>query len=162
MITQNLGPKELIFRGTCAGSLQLRLTLCDPMDDILPGSSVHGNSPGKNAGVGCHASLQGIFRTQGSNLCLFCLLHWQAGSLPLVPPGKHIWGRKTQKQFPKTLTHKIASYFLNTSGHQVLLPAFTSSSQSFFVLTSQPGGPSPPGKICLFFFLTFYFVLGYI
>ena len=22
------------------------------------------------------------------NLCLLCLLHWQAGSLPLVPPGK--------------------------------------------------------------------------
>ena len=25
--------------------------------------------------------LQGIFLTQGSNLCLLCLLHWQAGSL---------------------------------------------------------------------------------
>ena len=24
----------------------------------------------------------------GANLSLFCLLHWQAGSLPLVPPGK--------------------------------------------------------------------------
>ena len=30
----------------------------------------------------------GIFPTQGSNSCLLCLLHWQAGSLPLVPPGK--------------------------------------------------------------------------
>ena len=37
------------------------------MSDTLPGSSVHGNSPGKNAGVGCHALLQGIFPTQGSN-----------------------------------------------------------------------------------------------
>ena len=27
-------------------------------------------------------------RTQGSNPGLLCLLHWQAGSLPLVPPGK--------------------------------------------------------------------------
>ena len=35
---------------------------------------------------GCHALLQGIFPTQGSNLCLLRLLHWQAGSLPLVPP----------------------------------------------------------------------------
>ena len=26
-----------------------------------PGSSVHGDSPGKNTGVGCHALLQGIF-----------------------------------------------------------------------------------------------------
>ena len=45
------------------------------------------DSPAKNAGVGCHALLQGIFPTQGSNPCLLCLLQWQAGSLPLVPPG---------------------------------------------------------------------------
>ena len=38
--------------------------------------------PGKSTGVGCHCLLQGIFPTQGSNLHLFCLLHWQAGSLP--------------------------------------------------------------------------------
>ena len=31
------------------------LTLCDPMDYNLPGSSVHGDFPGKNAGVGCQA-----------------------------------------------------------------------------------------------------------
>ena len=31
-----------------------------------PGFSVHGDSPGKNTGVGCHALLQGIFPTQGS------------------------------------------------------------------------------------------------
>ena len=31
-------------------------------------------------------SLLGIFPTQGSNLRLLCLLHWQAGSLPLAPP----------------------------------------------------------------------------
>ena len=46
---------------------QSRLTLCDPMDCSLPGSSVHGDSPGKNTGVGCHAFLQGIFPVQGSN-----------------------------------------------------------------------------------------------
>ena len=43
-------------------------TLCDPMDCISPGSSVHGDSPGKNTGVGCH------FLLQGSNLGL---LHWR-------------------------------------------------------------------------------------
>ena len=42
-------------------------TLCDPMDCSPPGSSVHGDSPGKNAGVGCHSLLQGIFPTQGLN-----------------------------------------------------------------------------------------------
>ena len=45
------------------------------------------DSPGKNSGVGCHCLLQGIFPTQGSNLCLLHLLHWQASSLPLAPPG---------------------------------------------------------------------------
>ena len=42
-------------------------TLCKPMDCSPPGSSVHGDSPGKNTGVACHAILQGIFPTQGSN-----------------------------------------------------------------------------------------------
>ena len=42
------------------------------------------NSPDKNTGVGCHAFLQ-IFLTQGLNLCL---LHRQAGSLPLALPRK--------------------------------------------------------------------------
>ena len=37
------------------------------MDCSLPGSSVHGDSPGKNTGVGCHSLLQRIFQTQGSN-----------------------------------------------------------------------------------------------
>ena len=37
------------------------------MDCSPPGASVHGHSPGKNTGVGCHALLQGIFPTQGSN-----------------------------------------------------------------------------------------------
>ena len=31
---------------------QSGLTLCDPMDCSWPGSSVHGNSPGKNTRVG--------------------------------------------------------------------------------------------------------------
>ena len=44
---------------------------------------------GKNTGVDCHFLLKGIFLTQGSNPHLLCLLHWQAGSLPLAPPGKH-------------------------------------------------------------------------
>ena len=43
------------------------LTLCDPMYCSLPGSSVHGDSPCNNIGMGCHALLQGIFPTQGSN-----------------------------------------------------------------------------------------------
>ena len=40
------------------------------MDYSPPGSSVHGNSPGKNTGVGCHALLQGISPPQGLNSAL--------------------------------------------------------------------------------------------
>ena len=49
---------------------QSGLTLCDSIDCSPPGSSVHGDSPGKNIGVSCRAPLQGIFPTQGSNPCL--------------------------------------------------------------------------------------------
>ena len=45
---------------------QFYLTFCDHMDCSPPGSSVHGDSPGKNPGVGGHALLQGILPTQGS------------------------------------------------------------------------------------------------
>ena len=50
--------------------IQLCPTLCDPVDYRLPGSSVYGDSPGKNTGVGCHVLLQGIFLIQGANLGL--------------------------------------------------------------------------------------------
>ena len=37
-------------------------TLCNPMDCSPPGFSVHGDSSGRNTGVGCHTLLQGIFQ----------------------------------------------------------------------------------------------------
>ena len=65
----------------CCLVAKLCLTLCDPVNSSSPpGSSVHGDSPGKNTGVGCHVLLQGIFPTQGPNPHL---LHWQVDSLPL-------------------------------------------------------------------------------
>ena len=69
--------------------LLLSAQSCNYMDCSPPGSSVHGAFPSKNTGVvGCHALLQGIFPTQGLNPGILRLLHWQAGSLPLAPPGK--------------------------------------------------------------------------
>ena len=41
------------------------------------------NFQGKNTGMGCHFLLQGIFPTQGSNLCFLHLLYCQADPLPL-------------------------------------------------------------------------------
>ena len=60
----------------CAKLLQSCPTLCDTMDCSPPGSSVQGDSPGKNTRVDCRALLQGFFPTQGWN---WCLLQWQAG-----------------------------------------------------------------------------------
>ena len=64
------------------------LTPCDPMDCSLPGSSVHGDSPGKNTGVGKNTGdlLQGIFPTQGSNPgfthCRWILYHLSHQRIP--------------------------------------------------------------------------------
>ena len=69
--------------------LQLCLTLCDPMDYNPMRPLCSWDSPGKITGVHCHALLQGIFLTQGSNPHLLRLLHWQVGSLSLAPPQKH-------------------------------------------------------------------------
>ena len=63
------------------------LTLCSPTDCNPPGSSVHGIL---QTGIlelvavpSSRGSSQPRDQTQVSHL-----LHWQAGSLPLVPPGK--------------------------------------------------------------------------
>ena len=56
-IEKNVGEKSYVLN-------------CSVVPDLFtsfPGSSVLGNSPGKNAGLGCHALLQGIFPTQESN-----------------------------------------------------------------------------------------------
>ena len=71
------------------------MTLRDPMDYSLPGSSVRGTFLGKNSGGGCHFLLQGIFLTQKSNPYLLSLLHWPAYSLPL----SHQRSSKVKVQF---------------------------------------------------------------
>ena len=60
------------------------------MSKSLPpyGDSVHGDSPGKNTGLGCHALLQGIFQTQGikpgSPADSLPLRHWEAPVLNYI------------------------------------------------------------------------------
>ena len=62
--------REKQMSHVCAKSLQLCLSLCDPIDCSPPGSSVRGDSPGKITGVDCRALLPGICPTQGVSLCL--------------------------------------------------------------------------------------------
>ena len=68
---------------SCFSSIQLFATLWTSLPD-----SCSWDSPGKNTGVGCLALLQGNIPTQGLNLHLLHLLHFQVDSLPLAPPGK--------------------------------------------------------------------------
>ena len=58
--------------GVCVPSLQSCLTLCDPMDCSLPGSSINGIL---QARILEWVALPTIFSTQESNLCLLSLLH---------------------------------------------------------------------------------------
>ena len=60
----------------------------NPMDCSPPGFSVHGILSARILEWVAISFFQGISLTQGSNLHLSCLSHWQAGSLSLVPSGK--------------------------------------------------------------------------
>ena len=87
-------------------------TFCDPMDCSLPGSSVHGDSPSKNTGVGCHFLLQGHFLTQRSNRRL---LHCRR-FFTTEPPGKPI------NQVQKTLTYSsMNTYNVSNYGNVTLI-----------------------------------------
>ena len=61
----------------CAELLQSRWALCDPVDCSLPESPVHGNSPGKNTGVGWHRPPPGDLSDLGiepKSLNVFCIV----------------------------------------------------------------------------------------
>ena len=71
---------QTLYNQRCSPSRSVALVmwlwtvgLGNPMDCSLPGSYLAFS--GKNTGVGCCVLLQGIFLTQGSNLCLLCLLY---------------------------------------------------------------------------------------
>ena len=67
---------------------KLCLTLCDPMDCSPPGFSVHGILQERLLEWVTMPSSKGSSQPRDQTSDLLCLLHWQVGSLPLVPPGK--------------------------------------------------------------------------
>ena len=96
--------------------------------------------PGKNTEVWYHFLLQGIFLTQGSNPSVLCLLHWQAGSLPL----KHL-GRPYQTLISQTIMRRLGFCLLGFS----VTPCFNCPCLPFTIL-----GTSDECKN--FYFLAFY------
>ena len=96
--------------------------------------------------MGCHALLQGIFPTQGSNSSLFCLLHWQAGSLPLAPSHSvmtsYPWGRASP--ISPAHSHSVASFrlcwvFAVVHGLSFLVAHELSCPAACGILVPQPG-----------------------
>ena len=71
----------LLWLGTCWVFSCVRL-FAAPWTETLQASLSMGSSRQEYWG-GLPFSMPGIFPTQGSNLCLLCLLHWQPNSSPL-------------------------------------------------------------------------------
>ena len=127
-----------VFR--CVLVAQSCPTISDLMDCSLPGSSVHGDSPGK-MGVGCHALCQGIFLTQGLNLgllhyrhTLYCLRHQGTLLKPYV-----VW--ETQDHWFPDLTCLLT--LLQPLGACFLVLVFCKCSCSFFLLLGFLCAPLP-------------------
>ena len=109
--------------------VQSCLTLCDPMDCSLPGSSVHGDSPGKNTRVGCHSFLQGIYPTQESNPGLphcrqihyhlshlhvvICIVNLQEGDLICMASENPLTMESFLYEISVTLHQCFVGYYLN-------------------------------------------------
>ena len=95
-------------------------TLCDPRGCSPPGSSVCGDSPGKNTWVGCHALLQGNFLTEESNRglpncrwILYCLSH--EGSPGILGRVAYLFSRGNSQPRNQTRVFCIAGGFFFSS-----------------------------------------------
>ena len=99
-------------------------TLCDPMDCSPPGSSVHGDSPGKNTGVACHSLLQGISPSQGSNPdlpdCRWILYHLSHQGSP------YLMGLVVKRELKWVNTRKALKIVLDIGRTQSSLPVLIS------------------------------------
>ena len=71
--------------------------------------------------MGCHAILQGIFQTQGLGP-----LHWQAGSLPLVPPGKSYPSLYQYSKQPMNPQYSLSEHLHPLSSPTLLLTQHSS------------------------------------
>ena len=132
---------------------QLCPTLCNPMDCGPPGSSVHGDSPGKNTRVGCYALLQEIFPTQGSNPglphCRQILYHLSHQGSPrilewVVYPFSR--GLPDPRIEPRSPALQADSLPAELSGKPKLSPAATAKSLQLCPTLCDHIDGSPPGS----------------
>jgi len=78
-------------------------------DFVTPWLLCPWDSPGKNAGVGCHSLFQGIFPTQGCNPRLPMSPVLQVDSLPLSPSGSPIFSISKGKRIFLLITYSYCA-----------------------------------------------------
>ena len=135
---QDVGKSKLFIGALQCLVTQSCLILCDPMDCSPPSSSVHGDSPGKNTGVGCHALLQGSSQPRDWS-CVSCIGRqilnccWHLGS-PLGHMLLPYWKRQLNTEFlaykqirwehsPYTHTHAHTHTRTHTHTQERLCPS---------------------------------------
>ena len=111
----------------------------------LPGSFVPGDSPGRNTRVGCHALLQGIFPTQGSN--------------PGLPHSRQILYHLSHQGSPIILEW-VASLFSRGSSLPRNRTRISSIAGGFFTSWATREAPVTLPTLRLFFKLFIYLVLA--
>ena len=139
----NLALSRTASSGSVPASSPVCNLLCLLVEASVPAhiwqsTSVQFSCSGKNTGVGHHALLQGVFPTQGSNLHLLCHLHWQAGSLPLVPPGKPFERYHMIQQFHLSIYLKILKTPVQKDSHA---PMFLAELFTIAKILKQPKRP---------------------
>ena len=130
-MTSSSSPQSKLSPCMYAKLLQSCPALCDPMDCSLPGSSVHGILQARILEWVALPSSRGSSQPRDLT-CVSCLLHWQAGPLPLTPPGK-----PKLSPSPLNLTSNQCYFYHPRSGyahllyclnHMQLLPGLPASS----------------------------------
>jgi len=88
-------------------------TLCNPTDCSPPGSSVHGILQARILEWIAISFSRGPSQPRDQTHVSYVLLHWQVGSLPLVPPGKVVRWRSCLQNGSRALRN-VASALVNS------------------------------------------------
>ena len=118
------------------------------------------DSPGNNTGVYCHALLQGIFPTQGSNLGFLCLLHCRWISFTAEPPEKALYQVYWDTNHTVWITQKWSGPTWDlTSSLGVGCPCskYIIKHCDYSMRTTRPGSLSLPGGLYNVAFLIYPF-----
>ena len=119
-----LGSPALCYLPVCTCA-QWYLTLCNPVDGILPGSSVHGIFQARILELVAISYSRTSSQLRDKNSRLFCLLHWQADSLSLAPPASslaHLGEEKMPRESKKKTFSLILSQRMNFKNVQTQSP----------------------------------------